>query len=329
MNKLPSMQHIKNLLLFILVLLIFACENDNYEFNFETIVTEEPVNLEEINSSFDDYNSALPYEAFRQGIYFSTNRHSSGENFDVIYRAMDISYHSRNDAINISHVTTNNTTNNLDFVLDEIKTEFDEFGPYPYWGNGNYEYFFYANNESSDFDMKFVSVRKGNTDEFTAPKAIESLNSEADDLYPSISDEGVIYFCSDREGGVFDIYSSVFNENEIDPEFEEVNSNSVDFNSILSSDGNDKCPYVLEDLIVFTSDREGGFGGYDLYYSNKVNGIWSEPKNMGQKINSASDEYRPIIIPFFELEEMMIIFSSDREGGKGGFDLYAVRTPLN
>ena len=324
-----KIKHPLFLILILFILFVYACDNDNYDFTYETIVTEEPVNLEEINSSFDDYNSALPYPAFRQGIYFSTNRHSSGNNFDVIFRAMDISYHSRDDVLNISHVSTNNTTNNLDFVLDEIKTEFDEFGPYPYWGLGNYEYFFYANNESSNFDIKFVSVRKGNTDEFNAPMAIESLNTEADDLYPSISDEGIIYFCSNKESEKFDIYTSVFNENEIDPDFEEVNTNSVEINSILSSDSNDLCPYVYEDLIVFTSDREGGFGGYDLYYSKKVDGLWSEPKNMGENINSASDEYRPIIIPFFEFDETMIIFSSNREGGKGGFDLYAARTPLD
>lgn len=319
----------KNIIFTIIILTVFACNDDNnYEFTYDTIVADEPINLEEINSVFDDYNSALPYPAFRNGIYFSTNRHSGGDNFDIIYREMDISYHSRDDALNITHVSAQNTFDNLEFVLDEINTDFDEFGPYPYWGNGNHEFFLYANNDSTDFDIKYVSIRKGDTDNYTAPASITSLNSDSDDLYPSISDDGIIFFCSDRENDSFNIYSSIFNESEIDPDLLQFNVNSIELNDILSSNGNDKCPYVFEDMIVFTSDREGGFGGYDLYYSQNIGGVWSEPKNMGEKINSSADEYRPIIIPFFEFEEKMLIFSSDREGGRGGFDLYAVRAAL-
>lgn len=46
----------------------------------------------------------------------------------------------------------------------------------------------------------------------------------------------------------------------------------------------------------------------------------------GDKINSEYDEYRPIIVPFGEFDDTMLIFSSNRPGGKGGFDLYAART---
>lgn len=36
-------------------------------------------------------------------------------------------------------------------------------------------------------------------------------------------------------------------------------------NTVLSSDYNDKCPYIYEDIMVFASDREAGYGGFDLY----------------------------------------------------------------
>jgi hypothetical protein len=45
-------------------------DDDDYDFTYEIITTELPVNLGNINSSFDDYNSNLPYPAFRHGIYF-------------------------------------------------------------------------------------------------------------------------------------------------------------------------------------------------------------------------------------------------------------------
>jgi len=35
--------------------------------------------------------------------------------------------------------------------------------------------------------------------------------------------------------------------------------------SSLSGSSDDKCPFIYEDRMVFASDRDGGFGGYDLY----------------------------------------------------------------
>jgi hypothetical protein len=74
--------------------------------------------------------------------------------------------------------------------------------------------------------------------------------------------------------------------------------------------------------MVFTSNREGGYGGFDLYYSIFANGEWGEPINMGERINTEYDEYRPILKYVNEFENNFLMFSSNREGGKGGFDLY-------
>ena len=324
------MNHFRNLLLLLIsISIINGClrDNQNYDFTYETIVTEVPVNLEEINSVYDDYNSALPYPAGRYGIYFSTNRKSAGGNFDFIYKAMDISYHSRDDVLNISHVSTLNTNDRLEFLVDETATDYDEFGPYPFWATGDYEYFLYANNENEDFDIKYASLNKSDENDYAVNQSFTSLNSEFDDFYPCIS-EDLIYFCSNREDDRFDIYSTIFNQDEIDPSIQETVNNPIERNTILSSDEDDKCPYIEDDIMVFTSDRDGGFGGFDLYYSKRVDGEWTEAINFGPTINSESDEYRPIIIPFFEFEEIMLVFSSNREGGKGGFDLYSVRAGI-
>jgi len=93
----------------------------------------------------------------------------------------------------------------------------------------------------------------------------------------------------------------------------------------LSSGSDDKCPYIQGNRMVFTSDRPGGFGGFDLYYSVFTDGNWSDPVNFGDKINTPYNEYRPIVKTFdFEFTNDMMIFSSDRPGGLGGFDLYYV-----
>lgn len=316
----------KALICSILVFTFLGCIED-YEFTYETIVGETPVNLEGLNSTHDDYNSTLPYEAFRHGLYFSTNRNSGGNNYDIIYKDMDISYHSRDDILNISFVAPSNTFDRWLETLQEINTEHDELGPYTYWGESNYEYFFYANDKSGDFDIKYLSAEKGNQEENNSPESVSNLNSVYDDIYPSIIGDKM-YFCSNRVNNIFDIYSTSFIENMIDSGSVEVIASKITKNTLLSSSKNDKCPYILDDYMVFASDREGGYGGFDLYYSKLENGNWSEPINLGDTVNTADDEYRPIILPFLDFEETMIIFSSDREGGKGGFDLYGVRTAL-
>jgi len=59
-------------------------------------------------------------------------------------------------------------------------------------------------------------------------------------------------------------------------------------------------PYVSpdEELMIFRSNREGGYGGSDLYIVFKrKNGKWSEPQNLGSKINSQFDELGADITP--------------------------------
>jgi hypothetical protein len=98
--------------------------------------------------------------------------------------------------------------------------------------------------------------------------------------------------------------------------------------SNLNSDYNDRCPYVCGNFMVFSSDRPGGLGGYDLYWSTYNNGNWSAPVNFGAPINSESNEFRAIADYAHEFDNQLLIFSSDRPGGKGGYDLYYVGIDL-
>lgn len=55
----------------------------------------------------------------------------------------------------------------------------------------------------------------------------------------------------------------------------------------------------------------------DLGCSRRDGDRWGAPRNLGLTVNSASDEFRPSVSP-----HELLIFSSNRPGGKGGFDLY-------
>ena len=87
------------------------------------------------------------------------------------------------------------------------------------------------------------------------------------------------------------------------------------------------CPYICKNVIVFCSKREGSYGGFDLYYSEYNGTGWSAPANLGTRVNSEYNEYRPVIHYLPDFKHDLLIFSSDRPGGQGGFDLYYAGIP--
>ena len=80
----------------------------------------------------------------------------------------------------------------------------------------------------------------------------------------------------------------------------------------LSADGN---------RLYFASNMPGGFGGMDLWVTRRLkDGTWSQPINLGPRVNTSKNE----VFPFMS-ENGVLYFSSDGiTGGKGGFDLYRI-----
>lgn len=69
--------------------------------------------------------------------------------------------------------------------------------------------------------------------------------------------------------------------------------------------------------LYFSSDRPGGFGGMDLYVSQKNGNSWSEPINLGAVINTSRNEIYPRIV-----KNNQLCFSSDGHVGYGALDLF-------
>ncbi|MEL7160505.1 MAG: hypothetical protein AAFN92_07090, partial [Bacteroidota bacterium] len=69
--------------------------------------------------------------------------------------------------------------------------------------------------------------------------------------------------------------------------------------------------------IFFSSDRPGGYGGYDIYFADFQDGRWSEAINLGPEINTVNNEAFPYIHPSGRL-----FFASEGHGGQGGYDLF-------
>ena len=87
-------------------------------------------------------------------------------------------------------------------------------------------------------------------------------------------------------------------------------------------------PAVTEsgDTLIFSSDKPGGFGETDLYYSVRKEGKWGVPVNFGPKINTSAKEEFPFLTDH-HMNGQFLIFASNREGGLGGLDLYYTRFP--
>ena len=78
----------------------------------------------------------------------------------------------------------------------------------------------------------------------------------------------------------------------------------------LSSDGK---------TLFFASDRDGGYGGIDLYKITKnYLGFWGEPVNLGPNINSQNNEKSPFIHP----DGKTLYFASDNFPSLGGYDIF-------
>ena len=71
-------------------------------------------------------------------------------------------------------------------------------------------------------------------------------------------------------------------------------------------------------VLYFASDRPGGMGGMDIWYTLVKNGVAAEPVNLGPQVNSIADD----ITPYYDQPNHVLYFSSNRSGGHGGFDIY-------
>lgn len=73
-------------------------------------------------------------------------------------------------------------------------------------------------------------------------------------------------------------------------------------------------------FLIFASDRPGGLGGSDLYWSERAANGWSEPLNLGAMINTAGNEAYPFVADNGDL-----FFASDGHSGLGGKDIFLSR----
>ncbi len=159
---------------------------------------------------------------------------------------------------------------------------------------------------------------KLNGNQFEKIEEVPVVNTKENEGAAAISADGrvMVFTSCNRQGGYgsCDLYISYSkNGNWQTPENLGANINSSAWESqpFLSSDGR---------LLIFSSNRKGGLGKRDLYFSRKQDGEWIVAENLGESVNTFADE----ISPFLSLSNDTLFFSSNGRVGMGGFDLYKI-----
>lgn len=160
---------------------------------------------------------------------------------------------------------------------------------------------------------------------FTAPVALAGdVNGEFNEGAATISADGrTMIFTRNsnkkNKKGVYDLnlYSAEFLNGEWQNilELDLGTSDYTNCHPALSADGQ---------TLYFASNRENGYGGMDIYQTNKVDDCWQAPVNMGESVNSASHELFPQLGKRGEL-----YFSSNAPGGMGMLDIWVSRVGIS
>ena len=146
-------------------------------------------------------------------------------------------------------------------------------------------------------------------------KKIPELNSFMNDVCAGLSMDGsaMIIHRPDNERGDGDYYFTELKGTKWGVPIlmnRDINSFYGERNACLSSNAN---------IMYFSSNRPGGYGGYDLYVVKRLaNGKWGRIYNLGPKINTVGNEDTPFIFA----DDKMLYFSSDGHDGMGGYDIF-------
>lgn len=180
------------------------------------------------------------------------------------------------------------------------------------------------------FDLAYVNIKDSVTFEPAEEDYVDEIKFPFNEGSPSVNADGdVLYFTATgirvtkgevkrvgttqiSEDGVSNlkIYSAQFHNGKF-TYIKELPFGNKEYNCthpFITADGN---------TLYFASDMPGGYGGLDIYKSTKqANGTWSNPINMGDKINTTEHDMYP-----YEADGYLY-FSSKGHVGFGGYDLF-------
>ena len=212
----------------------------------------------------------------------------------------------------------NNTNNQLIYYIknDSINRWYYQYSPY-FDQNVN-KLFFTVREGGNLFDDENIVTASLSDNNFTDFKPYITLNSENNEGTPSFSDDGkfmVFTSCEmDFKNNSCDIYYSQMKDN--------LWSKPRKFDDNVNSAFWDSQPFMYDGTLYFVSNRPGGVGGRDIYYSViKEDGSFSKALNF-REVNTKHEEVSPVV------NDAIFYFSSNRDNSYGGYDIYLLDNNL-
>ena len=212
----------------------------------------------------------------------------------------------------------NNTNNQLIYYIknDSINRWYYQYSPY-FDQNVN-KLFFTVREGGNLFDDENIVTASLSDNNFTDFKPYITLNSENNEGTPSFSDDGkfmVFTSCEmDFKNNSCDIYYSQMKDN--------LWSKPRKFDDNVNSAFWDSQPFMYDGTLYFVSNRPGGVGGRDIYYSIvKEDGSFSKALNF-REVNTKHEEVSPVV------NDDIFYFSSNRDNSYGGYDIYLLDNNL-
>lgn len=212
-------------------------------------------------------------------------------------------------------------------VEDKVNTKYHE-GVVSFSPDGNTMYFsresFFEKMYEKDSITKnrysvlqlFKATKEGDKWSNIEGFAINSENYSVKN--PSVSADGkTLYFASNMPGGygLFDIYKASINDDGTLGEAENLGQK-------VNTQGQEMFPYISSNgTLYFSSNGHLGLGNLDVFHTKEIDGKMAPVRNIGVPINSNADDFA------FRLDEESGegFVSSNREGGVGSDDIYAIK----
>lgn len=188
-----------------------------------------------------------------------------------------------------------------------INSKYDDFKPLL---NSNEDLIIFTRKVNNNY-IVFYSTKNNNI--WDKPKQISSFNPKDNFIASYLSIDGDMLLLNKYEGKKWQIYTSQYENNlwTIPKKLmDNINNSNNNLDATTTPDKN---------KIYFSSDRAGGYGGFDIYYSIRLpNGHWGEIINVGKEINSENNETSPLVFQ----DNSILYFSSDGYNSMGGTDIF-------
>lgn len=266
------------------------------------------VDFQELNSEYDDFGTVVFSDDFSKMVFTSNRPGTTGKYTDEW----------EGDGFSDLFVVQKSGNAWGNPVLFDTKgivnTPVHEGSP---CFNADFTSLYFTRCNRSDEKLRYCEIWKTTiVGDSLMPPEVVFADTAANMGQPTLSkDELTIYFASDKKGGNGgnDIWVAK-RATKTDKFGEPVNAGNV-----INSPGEDLFPYLYDDSTLYiSSDGFEGYGGLDIYRCRWVNNAWGKPENVLMPINSGYDDFAIQV----EIPGEQGFFSSNRNGGMGGDDIY-------